>query len=206
MKRIKKLGTTMIATVIAMGMFSLPVSAHVTVKPATSDIGSWETYTIKVPVEKNIATTKVTLKIPSGVEFQQYEPVPGWKMEEQKDNAGKVKTVVWEAIGEGILPGQFQRFTFVAKNPNKEQKIAWDAYQQYKDGEIVEWTGDERAEKPHSLTTIAKGTSLTGEHGEVSNVEKNEGTSNMQLIAIVLSILAIVSSVGACVFVVRRKK
>ena len=42
----------MIATVIAMGMFSLPVSAHVTVKPATSDIGSWETYTIKVPVEK----------------------------------------------------------------------------------------------------------------------------------------------------------
>ena len=36
-------------------------------------------------------------------------------MEEQKDNAGKVKTVVWEAIGEGILPGQFQRFTFVAK-------------------------------------------------------------------------------------------
>lgn len=104
------------------GNFSLPVSAHVTVKPATSDIGSWETYTIKVPVEKNIATTKVTLKIPSGVEFQQYEPVPGWKVEEQKDNAGKVKTVVWEATGEGILPGQFQRFTFVAKNPDKEQK------------------------------------------------------------------------------------
>ena len=25
------------------GNFSLPVSAHVTVKPATSDIGSWET-------------------------------------------------------------------------------------------------------------------------------------------------------------------
>ena len=44
-----------------------------------------------------------------------------------------------------------------------------------------------------------KGTSLTGEHGEVSSVEKNEGTSNMQVIAIVLSILAIVSSVGACV-------
>ena len=63
----------------------------------------------------------------------------------------------------------------------------------------MEWTGDEKAEKPHSLTTIAKGTSLTGEHGEVSSVEKNEGTSNMQLIAIVLSILAIVSSVGTCV-------
>ncbi len=29
-----------------------------------------------------------------------------------------------------------------------------------------------KLKKPHSLTTIAKGTSLTGEHGEVSNVEK----------------------------------
>ncbi|QWG33111.1 YcnI family protein [Bacillus mycoides] len=206
MKRIKKLGTTMIVTIIAMGIFSLPVSAHVTVKPATSDVSSWETYTIKVPVEKNMATTKVTLKIPSGVEFQQYEPVPGWKVEEQKDAAGKVKTVIWEATGEGILPGQFQRFTFVAKNPDKEQQIAWNAYQQYKDGEIVEWTGDEKAEKPHSVTTIAKGTSLTGEHGEVSSVGKNEGTSNISTIAIVLSVLAIVSSVGTFVFVVRRKR
>ncbi|MED2398107.1 hypothetical protein P4W18_28695, partial [Bacillus thuringiensis] len=77
MKRIKKLGTTMIATIIAMGIFSLPVSAHVTVKPETSDVNSWETYTIKVPVEKNIATTKVTLKIPSGVEFQQFH-FPPW--------------------------------------------------------------------------------------------------------------------------------
>ncbi|EEL35046.1 hypothetical protein BTH38_01520 [Bacillus toyonensis] len=206
MKRIKKLGTTMIATIIAMGIFSLPVSAHVTVQPATSDANSWETYTIKVPVEKNVATTKVTLKIPSGVEFQQYEPVSGWKVEEQKDAAGKVKTIVWEATGEGILSGQFQRFTFVAKNPDNEQKIAWDAYQQYKDGEIVEWTGDEKAEKPHSVTTIAKGKSLTGEHGEVSSVGKNESTSNMQTIAIVLSVLAIVSSVSTFVFVVRRKK
>lgn len=196
----------MIATIIAMGIFSLPVSAHVTVQPATSDANSWETYTIKVPVEKNVATTKVTLKIPSGVEFQQYEPVSGWKVEEQKDAAGKVKTIVWEATGEGILSGQFQRFTFVAKNPDNEQKIAWDAYQQYKDGEIVEWTGDEKAEKPHSVTTIAKGKSLTGEHGEVSSVGKNESTSNMQTIAIVLSVLAIVSSVSTFVFVVRRKK
>jgi uncharacterized protein YcnI len=206
MKHIKKLGTTVITTIIAMGLFSLPVSAHVTVKPATSEVSSWETYTIKVPVEKDIATTKVTLKIPSGVEFQQYEPVPGWKVEEQKDAAGKVKTVIWETTGEGILSGQFQRFTFVAKNPDKEQQIAWNAYQQYKDGEIVEWTGDEKAEKPHSLTTITKGTSLTGEHGEVSSVEKNEGTSSMQTVAIILSMLAIVSSVGTCIFVVRRKK
>ncbi|AEA15463.1 hypothetical protein CT43_CH1779 [Bacillus thuringiensis serovar chinensis CT-43] len=37
-------------------------------------------------------------------------------------------------------------------------------------------------------------------------LKKNESTSNMTTIAIVLSILAIVSSVSACVLVVRRKK
>ncbi|MEN1937415.1 DUF1775 domain-containing protein [Paenibacillus sp. 102] len=207
MKRIKKLGTTMIATVIAMGLFAVPASAHVTVKPATSGVSSWETYTIKVPVEKDIATTKVILKIPEGVEFQQYEPVPGWKIDEQKDASGKIKSVTWEATGEGILPGQFQQFTFVAKNPDKEQKVVWDAYQQYKDGDIVEWTGDEKADKPHSLTTITKGTALTGEHGEskVSNVKEKESTS-MQTVAIILSILSIIVSLGTCIFVVRRKK
>ena len=56
---------------------------------------------------------------------------------------------------EGILPGQFQRFTFVAKNPIKN-KIAWDAYQQYKDGEIVEWTGDEKAENRIHLLQLQR--------------------------------------------------
>ncbi|RCK09736.1 hypothetical protein DT075_34505 [Bacillus licheniformis] len=31
-------------------LFSVPVSAHVTVKPTESAAGSWETYTVKVPV------------------------------------------------------------------------------------------------------------------------------------------------------------
>ena len=38
-----------------------------------------------------MATTRVTLKIPAGVEFQQYEPVPGWKVEEKKIQMEKLK-------------------------------------------------------------------------------------------------------------------
>ena len=66
------------------GNFSLPVSAHVTVKPATSDIGSWETYTIKVPVEKNVATTKVTLKIPSAWNSNSMNQCQGGKWKSKK--------------------------------------------------------------------------------------------------------------------------
>ncbi|MDM5188177.1 DUF1775 domain-containing protein [Bacillus sp. DX4.1] len=207
MKKTNKLLISMFSIVVAMGLFSLPVSAHVTVKPATSGAGSWETYTIKIPVEKDMPTTKITLKMPEGVEFQQYEPVPGWKVDEQKDASGKIKSVIWEATGEGILPGQFQQFTFVAKNPDKTQKAAWDAYQQYKGGDIVEWTGDEGADNPHSLTTITKSTSSTGEHGEahVSDTKHTENTS-MPTTTMILSILSVVLSIGALVIALRRKK
>ena len=75
-------------------LFSVPVSAHVTVKPTESAAGSWETYTVKVPVEKDNATIKVVLSMPDGVEFQQYEPVPGWKTSTEtgktKSNKGDV--------------------------------------------------------------------------------------------------------------------
>ncbi|OWA37975.1 hypothetical protein B9G55_06945 [Saccharibacillus sp. O16] len=145
-------------------MFAAVASAHVSVLPKESTIGAWETYTMKVPVEKDVNTNKVVLKMPKGVEFQQYEPIPGWKT--TVDEAAG--TVTWQAQGDGIAAGQFQRFTFVAKNPEQPGEAAWDAFQYYADGSIVEWTGDESADTPHSITTIgaeASGTAANS-HGQ----------------------------------------
>ncbi|PWT97005.1 MAG: hypothetical protein C5B52_14670 [Bacteroidetes bacterium] len=147
-----------LATILILSLFSSIASAHVTVIPKTSTPGAWETYTVKVPVEKESATTKLTLKIPAGVEFEQYQPVPGWNVTLQKDANGKVTSITFETTGEGILPGQFQSFSFVAKNPGQAGKAAWDAYQYYKDGSVVEWTGDESSKSPHSITDIVKAT------------------------------------------------
>jgi uncharacterized protein YcnI len=129
-------------------------SAHVTVWPKTSTVGAWEEYTMRVPTERDNPTTKVVLKIPAGVTFEQYEPVPGWSVSEHKDASGRVDTVTWQATGGGIAPGQFQTFPFVAQNPKTPGSLAWDAYQYYKDGTIVEWTGPEGAQTPHSITQI----------------------------------------------------
>lgn len=65
--------------------------------------------------------------------------------------------------------GQFQRFSFIAKNPSEEGEIAWNAYQYYEDGSIVEWVGAEDSETPHATTKIVKESSksATGSHGEV---------------------------------------
>lgn len=187
------------AVTLSLVGFTATASAHVSVKPAESAAGSWETYTMKVPVEKNDPTTKVVLKMPAGVEFQQYQPIPGWKTSVSKHD-DKAVSVTWEAKDGGIQPGQFQQFTFVAKNPEKSGDAAWDAYQYYKDGSIVEWTGDEKADTPHSITKITKLASVTDAHGaEQSNEESKSGVSALDIAAIVLSAAAIILSIAALV-------
>lgn len=187
------------AVTLSLVGFTAAASAHVSVKPAESAAGSWETYTMKVPVEKNEPTTKVVLKMPAGVEFQQYQPIPGWKTSVSKHD-DKAVSVTWEAKDGGIQPSQFQQFTFVAKNPEKSGDAAWDAYQYYKDGSIVEWTGDEKADTPHSITKITKSASVTDAHGaEQSNEESKSGVSALDIAAIVLSAAAIILSIAALV-------
>ncbi|WP_348624149.1 YcnI family protein [Paenibacillus peoriae] len=151
-------------SIIAAGalLFAGMASAHVTVKPSVSQPNAWETYTLKVPVEKNIPTTKVALKIPKEVVFKQYEPVPDWKVATEKDSSGKVTTVTWTTEKDGIQAGQYQRFSFVAQNADQNTTAPWDAFQYYSDGSIVEWTGDEGSKNPHSITEItADATSAT---------------------------------------------
>ncbi|MFW9336009.1 YcnI family protein [Paenibacillus polymyxa] len=152
--RFSRLATSMGLIAAGALLFAGMASAHVTVKPSVSQPNAWETYTLKVPVEKNIPTTKVALKIPKEVVFKQYEPVPEWKVATEKDSSGKITTVTWTSEKDGIQAGQYQRFSFVAQNADQNTAAAWDAFQYYSDGSIVEWTGDEGSNNPHSITTI----------------------------------------------------
>lgn len=183
------------AVAASLLLFTGIASAHVTVSPASTAPGAWETYTIKVPVEKDIPTVKVALKIPEGLDFKQYRAIPDWKVELTKDSAERITVVTWTAEGEGILPGEFQQFDFVAKNPGSDAELAWDAFQYYNDGSIVEWTGDEGSEKPHSITVVTSSTdadsasaSASHSHGhdnghesdQAGNSAGHEGNSSVE--------------------------
>lgn len=230
MKLFKRL--PLIATAAAgFLLFSGIASAHVTVKPAVSQPDAWETYTIKIPTEKEIPTTKVTLKVPEGVELMSYQPVPEWKITTEKDGAGKISSITWDATGAGIQAGEFQQFNFVAHNPGKETNVAWDAFQYYKDGSIVEWTGDEGSESPHSITkiTTAAGVAEPADHGHDAAGDQqdqkqgdagttdttaptppaatdNSSTSGVQTATLVVSIAALVLSVISLVAALAKKK
>ncbi|MBS4172138.1 DUF1775 domain-containing protein [Bacillus sp. FJAT-49736] len=208
----KKLFRVALPLIASLFLFSGIASAHVTVKPNVSAPGAWETYTIKIPVEKEIPTTKVTLKIPNGVELEQYQPAVGWKVTAKKDSAGKVTDITWEATSEGILPGQFQQFNFVAKNPDKEGSAAWDAYQYYKDGSIVEWTGNEKSQTPHSITQIA---SVQGNmpaatdnhsHDQATTDKATSESDETNNTPLILSIVAAVLSITALIIAITKKK
>lgn len=195
-----------IPTLISLFIFSGIASAHVSVMPRTSTTGAWETYTLKVPVEKDVATTKVTVKVPAGLEIESYQPVPGWNYSTEKDASGKAKTITFVATGEGILPGQIQQFIFVAKNPDKATKVAWDVYQYYKDGSVVEWTGDEGADSPHAITDIVTGTTtyapVTQQNKKAQTKTTESSSSSLPLI---LSIVSILLSIMALVLAIRKK-
>ncbi|CAM4418044.1 MAG: YcnI family protein [Paenibacillus macerans] len=177
--RINRLWFAVASAAAATLLFGGVASAHVTVSPGASAPGAWQTYTIKVPVEKDIPTVKVALKIPDGVEFKQYRPIPDWDVELTKNDAGAVTAVTWSAEDGGIGPGEFQQFDFVAKNPDKAAEVAWDAFQYYSDGSVVEWTGGEGADYPHSLTVIsaeARGAAnADAGHGHDSNAGSASG-------------------------------
>lgn len=203
---------TLFMTLIGLFLFGTLASAHVSVTPKTSTTGSWETYTVKVPVEKNTATTKFILKMPSGVEFMSYQPVSGWNLTTQKDENGKVKSITFEALDKGILPGQFQQFVFVAKNPDQPIDAAWDAYQYYKDGTIVEWTGDEKAQSPHSITNIVKGgVAESDHHSENTSAKKEVIKANKQHhslpsnFPITLSIVAMLLSLFSLLLTIKKR-
>ncbi|OQM44547.1 hypothetical protein B6A27_16245 [Anoxybacillus sp. UARK-01] len=218
-KAVLRVSRLTIFAMTAFFLFSGIASAHVTVKPNISAPGSWETYTIKIPVEKEIPTTKVTLKVPEGAEFVSYQPASGWKVITEKDASGKVTTVTWEATGEGLLPGEFQQFYFMAKNPEQEGTLAWDAYQYYKDGSVVEWTGDESSQTPHSVTEISQSAAASDSHSshhgqqavtETKKESDKEETENkkteangVQTATLIVSILALILSVAA--FLKKRK-
>lgn len=177
---------TISSAVMVAGLltFSSIASAHVTVKPAQSMPSAWETYTLKVPSEKDLPTTKVTLKVPENLSFKQYQPIPGWKATTEKNDTGEITSITWEAESGGIEAGQFQQFVFVGENPAKDGELTWDAYQYYSDGSVVEWTGDEGSDLPHSITAITENASTatpaapTTDGHDAATTESTAGTES----------------------------
>jgi uncharacterized protein YcnI len=128
-------------------------SAHVRVLPEEVPADSYEVLTIRVPTEKDIPTTQVRVEVPAGFTVLGVQPVPGWD-HEFEENAGNIEAITWS--GGEIGPQEFQEFAVQARTPKDTGDFAWNAFQTYEDGSVVEWTGSEDAEEPASVVAVAE--------------------------------------------------
>lgn len=130
---------------VALLAVSTPAAAHVTVWPKESSAGAREKYEIRVPNEKQVDTTSVEVRFPSGVRVTSFEQKPGWKSEAIRDSAGAAVGVRWTGQ---LPPHQFTEFGLLAVNPPSATDVSWTAIQTYSDGTKVEWSGAEGSKTP----------------------------------------------------------
>lgn len=189
------------ALITAGLLVSQTVSAHVTVKPNQAGISMYQTFSVNVPVEKEIPTVGIRLVIPEGLSSVTPNVKPGWRIAIKKDGTGedaKVTEITW--TGGTIPAGQRDEFAFSAKTPATPTSMYWKAYQTYRDGTIVAWdqdgaTIDATAENvgPYSTTTIIDDLA----------VEKQKDNSKT---AFILSVIALGVSAGTMASVRRMRK
>ncbi|WP_080836600.1 YcnI family protein [Cohnella massiliensis] len=160
----KKRLSLVFALFLAFG-FAQAASAHVTVSPGEVAQGAYQVFTIRVPSEKDAATTEVKLDVPDGVEVLRFEPKPEWSYETETNADGKIVSVVWTTSGSGLGATEFGEFRFQGRVAADATELVWKAYQTYSDGSVVEWTGAEDADTPASVTAVTPSTGESDGHG-----------------------------------------
>jgi len=185
----KKLFTIFPAVLAFMFLWVGVASAHVTVDPNQVPADSWQKFVIKVPNEKDIATTKVEVRVPDGAEVMSIEPVNGWTFNAQKDQNGKMTSLIWTAEDKGLLAGQFIEFPIMAKVAKDAKSLQWKAYQTYSDGSVVKWIGPEDSEHPASVTKIV--TATDQQTASATSDQTSQWPLYLSITAVVLSVIAL---------------
>ena len=189
-------GLLVAASVVSAGAL-LPASAdaHVTVHPRSASHGAYERYVVRVPNEKDVATTRVEIRFPAEVRISSFLDVAGWKLEVLTDSAGKITGAVWTG---NLPPKRFVEFPFVAVNPKEGASVVWPAFQTYEGNQVVEWTGPEGSKTPASVTTLtarpATGTAVAADTSARAAASGGNGGSSMPLyLSLAALALALVS-------------
>ena len=119
------------ALVAALAAASV-ASAHVRLDPATAPAGSFTRFVVRVPTELPTASTvKVSVQLPPGLAFVNFQPKPGWKRTVTIEKLAtpmkvygetiteRIATVTWTSAGGKIGPGEFDEFGMTAALPAK---------------------------------------------------------------------------------------
>lgn len=122
--------------------------AHVRIRPAESKPGTTETYKVTVPTEGKVATVKVELVVPNGVQVLSVDVAKPHTV--RKGEAGST-IITWQ---EEIPPANAREYTFTARNPLTGTEISWQAHQFFADGSTADWVEAPGSKRPASITRL----------------------------------------------------
>jgi uncharacterized protein YcnI len=148
---------------------AVPASAHVTVQPNEAIAGSFSRFVVRVPNERDDASTiKVEMELPP-LAFVSFQDAPGWDRKIAEGEFSEPIQAFGQELTEGVLsvtwsggevgPGEFTEFGFSAAMPEGETTLEFKAIQTYDSGEVVEWadTGEDAEHPAPSLSTYDLG-------------------------------------------------
>lgn len=208
----KKYILSFVLAVLVLTSLPSVVFAHVAVKPNQVGVGAFQTFTIGVPNEKGIATTKVRLVIPEGLEHVSPNIKSGWKIDIVHDETDemamaqdpaahsehKVKEIIWT----GNIPSGFREdLVFSAKAPAEATTLNWKAYQTYADGSVVSWELTPDMEQPkdakgnpdYSKFGPASSTKVVNDLVQENADNKDDAKQSSNTVAIVALVLSLLS-------------
>lgn len=184
-------------------------SAHVVVKPAETLSAEFETFTVSVPNEKNVATVSIKLAIPDGLKHVSPTQKAGWRITVDRtgaDSESPVTAITWS--GSSIDVGLRDTFNFSAQAPAATTTLKWRAYQTYADGTIVSWDKDDAPTSdtnsgPLSITNVVKTAST-----EIANRQAEQIAVDAQQTADIALYIASASAIAGLIgiyFATRRQ-
>mgnify|MGYP001215868391 CR=1 FL=1 len=220
------------AALIALLLIAPAVAqAHVALQPATAPAGAFVVETVRVPNEKDDASTvKVQLKLPRGFTSVSYAPVPGWTAKVRTAAIDPpiqtpdgpittgVDTITWTATDGGIRPGQFQDFPISLLMPEDEgATLAFKALQTYSDGDVVRWIGPADADEPAATITLTAPVAAGGGHGAAAVITESAATGghggagddhdgHLALAGLVAGLLGLLAGMWALITVRRQRR
>jgi uncharacterized protein YcnI len=140
----------LIGTAVAFACTSLAY-AHIRIAPTESTPGAREKYTMRVPNEKKVNSTKVVGEFPEGLDIYDFEFKPGWNIEFKKNDKGKIIGATWTGT---VHPYEFVEFGMLGINPKEEKDLVWRFVQYYDDGTTEEFTGPVGFRLPSPVTKL----------------------------------------------------
>ena len=140
----------LIAATITLTCSALAV-AHIRIAPTESAAGAREKYTMRVPNEKQVNSSKIVGEFPAGLDIYDFEFKPGWNIEFKKDDKGKIVGATWTGT---LHPYEFIEFGMLGINPKETRDLVWKFVQYYDDGNKEEFTGPVGSRLPSPVTTL----------------------------------------------------